>query len=100
MVQSEKELEHVRSQLENYKHAFPTCDHHAPRGGFRSECVICSGMKLHWALSRISYVLGEPNEYEMSQYDVDYDVDKVVQQVEALVIACQELTKITEKIND
>lgn len=70
--------------LEAHKAAAPLCEKHAPNGGARSGCLVCSGMRLSGALSEIDYVCGEPNEYESSLYDADFDEARVVGRVKAL----------------
>jgi len=69
------------------------CDKHAPDGGTVAACVICSGQKLSHALSRISYLCEPPNEMECSSYDLHYNEDAVVAQVERLHAVNQELLK-------
>lgn len=64
--------------------SFPYCEKHKPNGGTRSGCLECAYIELNAALSRISYLCGEPNEMEYSSYDADYDAQDVVRQVETL----------------
>jgi hypothetical protein len=61
------------------------CEKHKPNGGHRAHCVVCSGMALSAALSKISYLCGPPNEMECGPYDVHADESAVVDQVAALV---------------
>jgi hypothetical protein len=72
-------------QLAAYKKSFPTCDRHAPSGGTRAGCLICALEKLSAALSRIDYACGEPNDMQVSGYDVHCNEDAVVEQVEKMV---------------
>ena len=69
-------------KLAMYEKAAPLCAQHQPTGGCRSGCVVCSGEKLQHALSRISYTCELPNEMEVSAYDVHYNEDAVVEQVQ------------------
>lgn len=71
----------LRKELEEYKKAAPLCTEHEPAGGARCACVICSGLKLEYALSRCSYFCEEPNEIECSSYDVYMDERAVIEQV-------------------
>ena len=72
------------AELEQLRSATQLCDKHAPKGGTVAACVICSGQKLSYALSRISYLCEPPNEMEFSSYDLYYNEDAVVAQVEQL----------------
>lgn len=71
-------------EIERQQCAGAWCVEHQPRGGARGQCVICSGIKLQAALSRISYLCGEPNEMQCGDYDMHHDEDAVVAQVERL----------------
>ena len=75
------------------------CDKHAPNGGTVAACVICSGQKLSHALSRISYLCEPPNEMECS-YDLHYNEDAVVAQVERLHAVNQELLEALKKLEE
>lgn len=78
------EMVSLRAEVERLRKATQLCDKHAPNGGTVSACVICSGQKLSYALSRISYLCEPPNEMECSSYDLHYNEDAVVAQVERL----------------
>jgi hypothetical protein len=59
------------------------CVDHDKSGG-TTNCLVCACVELSSALSRIDYLLGEPNEMGLSDYDVHCDPDKVVERVRAL----------------
>ncbi len=71
----------VAAEREHWQAATALCDEHKPGGGSRGYCVICAGEALSAALSKISYLCGEPNEMEVGPYDVHYDENAVVAQV-------------------
>lgn len=73
----------LREERDALKAAAPLCGKHQPSGGTRGGCVICSGLKLEAAFSRIDYLCGEPNEQGVSNYDLDYNEDRVVERVRA-----------------
>lgn len=77
-------IEALQTEVERLQAATQLCDKHAPKGGTVAACVICSGQKLSYALSRISYLCEPPNEMEFSSYDLHYNEDAVVAQVERL----------------
>jgi hypothetical protein len=77
-------LKELEAEVERLRKATQLCDKHAPNGGTVSACVICSGQKLSYALSRISYLCEPPNEMEFSSYDLHYNEEAVVAQVERL----------------
>ena len=68
----------LRDALDQYKAAAPLCDNHKPNGGARAACLVCGLIELNSAISRIDYALGEPNEYEVSGYDVHCNPEPVV----------------------
>ena len=74
-----------QKELHNYKEAFPVCSEHVPDGGHRSSCLVCDLQKYSNIISRIDYVIGEPNEMEISMFDLDYIPEAVLDRVSALV---------------
>ena len=74
----------VAAEREHWQAATALCDKHQPSGGARGYCVICAGEALSAALSKISYLCSEPNEMEVGPYDVHYDENAVVAQVQTL----------------
>jgi len=78
--------DHIRKdEHDSYVKAAPLCEKHQPSGGARSGCLVCAGIKLSAALSRIDYIIGAPNEYQICQYDADCDEDGVVKRVEKAI---------------
>ena len=80
-------------RIEEVEKAVQLCADHQPHGGARSGCVICAGMRLIAALSRIDYICGSPNEYKVSGYDVHCNEDAVVERVQRL---CALLGRLVE----
>ncbi len=76
----------VAAERERWIAATALCDKHQPNGGAREYCVICAGKALSAALSKISYLCGEPNEMEVGPYDMHYDENAVVEQVREMRI--------------
>ena len=64
-----------------YEASAPLCEKHKPNGGTRSVCLVCALIEDAYALSRIDYLCGEPNEYEVSSYDVSRNPEAVVEHV-------------------
>ena len=76
--------ERAIAELLALRAAAPLCEKHKPNGGTRSNCLVCALIENAYALSRIDYICGEPNEYEVSGYDVHCDQGVVVLRVEKL----------------
>lgn len=72
-------------ELAEAKKAFPWCEEHKPSGGTRSGCPICAIEILNSTISRIDYACEQPNEMGVSQYDIDYNEDRVVKRVQDLM---------------
>ena len=64
-------------ELESYRKAYKPCEKHEPKGGSRGKCVICVLEDFSHVISQIDYLLGKPNEYQVSDYDWHRD-EKVV----------------------
>lgn len=93
------ELARLNAELQTYKQAFPTCDKHKPSGS-RGGCLVCGMIQLNAVLSQISYECGEPNEYHLSAYDMDYDEQQVIKQVTTLKAENAALRKCVELYAD
>lgn len=74
----------LEAEVAALRKATQLCDKHQPDGGAISMCLACVVQSLSAALSRISYLCGEPNEMGCGPYDLDYDESAVVEQVAAL----------------
>jgi len=72
------EIDRLRRELAAYKAAAPLCAEHQPNGGARATCLVCAVQELSAAISRIDYELGEPNEMEVSGFDVHCNPEPVV----------------------
>jgi hypothetical protein len=68
----------VPRELAEYKAAAPLCAKHQPTGGARANCLVCAAQELSAAISRIDYELGEPNEMQVSGYDVHCNPEPVI----------------------
>lgn len=94
----------ARHTLRELEDATRLCEKHRPNGGVRAMCLICAGLKLQAALSRVSYACEEPNEMECSAYDVHADEDAVIEQVKRLkadaVVLRDALTKAADTFAD
>ena len=51
----------------------------------RPNCMMCYAIKLSHIISKIDYLMGEPNDMEVSLYDFDCDEDRVYDRVKAFV---------------
>ena len=79
-----RRLHAVEQEVIRLKAATQLCEKHQPGGGTRGHCVICSGLALQGAISRIDYALSEPNEMEVSDYDVHCNEDAVIKKAAQL----------------
>ena len=75
----------VEEVLNDWQKAAPLCDEHQPSGGARSSCLVCGLRQMSYAFSRIDYMLGEPNDMEVSDYDLHCDENVVVERLRALL---------------
>jgi len=66
------------------------CDEHRPSAGSGyGTCLVCAARSLSRALSQIDYTVGEPNEMEVSIYDVAPVEEDVVERVRAFKAAAE-----------
>lgn len=91
-AKSSEQLLSSAKQLQQIQQATGLCEKHQPNGGAR-RCVICSCESMHLALNKISYICGEPNEFEMSQFDDHGNEMEVVKQIEGLKSKLQQVEK-------
>lgn len=92
------ELDRLTAELDEHKKSAAFCEKHKPNGGHRAMCLVCACQNLSAALSRISYLCGEPNEMECGPYDVHCDESAVVSQVERLTARVAELEKDADQV--
>jgi hypothetical protein len=78
------QAEALTAERDALRDAAPLCETHKPNGGKRGVCLVCACQSLSAALSRISYLCGEPNEMGCGPYDVHCEESAVVEQVVAL----------------
>lgn len=78
------EIDRLTAELDQHKKSAAFCDEHQPKGGQRGLCLVCACQNLSSALSRISYLCGQPNEMQCGPYDIHCDETAVVEQVERL----------------
>ena len=93
-------LESARTELAALRDAATFCDKHQPNGGKRAVCLVCAVQSLSAALSRISYLCGEPNEMECGPYDLDCDASAVVEQVAVLRKKAASLDAVIEYLRE
>lgn len=73
--------ERAEAALREHQKAAPLCEEHKPHGGTRSGCLVCGLIAQSRALSEIDYLLGPPNEMHVSEYDLSYNAEAVVQRM-------------------
>lgn len=74
-------MNELKAAEEQLRAAAPLCKEHQPNGGARAGCLVCALQSLSSALSQIDYACGEPNEMNVSGYDVHCDDASVVRVV-------------------
>lgn len=84
MTDRDSEIATLKAQID----LASLCAEHSKPGGKRAVCLVCACRDLSAALSRISYLCGEPNEMECGPYDFHCDENAVVEQVRAY---CEQL---------
>lgn len=84
VVRLTTEVERLTAALQQERDSAAWCDKHKPNGGHRAACLVCACVIYSSALSRISYLCGEPNEMECGPYDIHCDESAVVEQVKQL----------------
>jgi len=67
------------------RRSFPYCEEHRPGAGTRTGCLICAMVRMSEAFSKIDYLCGEPNDMEVSGYDVFCDEGAVVEHVRSCI---------------
>ena len=73
------------------------CGKHKPNGGVRN-CLVCTCGLLSFTLSHISYLCGHPNEMNQSDYDLHYNEQEVVKQVQQLIQERDQLRKVADEL--
>ncbi len=100
LVYAANKLPELEADRDAYKRATQLCEEHQPGSGSRAECVICGLRELDRALSRIDYLLGEPNEMEVSPYDIHCDPQVVIDLVERREVDRARLVAMLKDVAD